>query len=312
MRADYDAALAVRQDRVVAEDNGSSRGVDVILLRPTWPRTRARSVVCRNRSGDPEGLGVLPLESESQTRSVIGGAQDTLMRLEHAVEKEVVGTHVVVEVLDMSQVRWHRCRVYVDRGAAVRGKRSLVSRAGCSYAEPLCDAGATANVRLQDVNRPAREHRAEVFEVISVFSSGDFERKRVTQCSQAVEIIGRHGLFEPRDTEFLCVKIPQPQRMLPAIGAVGINEQLRIVADRLPRRPNAAEVCLPRGAPILADLHLDARDALFHPPGQLGAQITLCVRRKAAASVDGNGVADRAEEAVERQVERAGFRIPQS
>jgi hypothetical protein len=229
MRADYDAALAVRQDRVVAEDNGSSCGIDVILLRPMWPRTRASSVVCRHRSGDPEGLGVLALESESQTRSVIGGSQGTLMRLEHAVEEEVVGTHVVVEVLDMSQVRWHRCRVYVDRGAAVRGIRSLVSRAGCSYAEPLCDAGATANVRLQYVYRPAREHGAEVLEVVSVFSGGDFERKRVTQCSQAVEVIGRYRLFEPRDAEFLCVKIPQPKRLFPAVGAVGVNEQLRIV-----------------------------------------------------------------------------------
>jgi len=116
--------------RVVAEDNGSSCRINVILLGPMWPRTRVSSVGYRHRLSDPKGFGVLPLESESQTRSVIGGSQGALMRLEHAVEEEVVGTHVVVEVLDMSQVGWHRRRVYVDRGSAVRGIRSLVSRAG--------------------------------------------------------------------------------------------------------------------------------------------------------------------------------------
>jgi len=117
----------------------------------------------------------------------------------------------------------------------------------------------------------AREHGAEVLEVVSILSGGDFERKRVTQCSQAVEIVGRYGLLEPRDTEFLCVKIPSRSacfRPYAPLASTNSSASSPMAFRAARTRLRSASHEEPR---ILPNLHLDARDALFHPPGQLGA-----------------------------------------
>ncbi len=48
------------------------------------------------------------------------------MRLDDAVEEQVLDAHVVVEVLEVPQVRRHRRRVQMDRRAAVAGERHVM------------------------------------------------------------------------------------------------------------------------------------------------------------------------------------------
>src|SRR5206468_10644086 len=82
------------------------------------------------------------------------------------------------------------------------------------------------------------------------------------------------------------------ERLLAAVGAVRVDEELRAAADRVARGLHAREV----GRGLAADLHLHARDALLDPAAELLAEEVDRVGREAAAPVDGDARALDAEE----------------
>ncbi|VBA35934.1 hypothetical protein LAUMK13_00945 [Mycobacterium innocens] len=71
------------------------------------------------------------------------------------------------------------------------------------------------------------------------------------ELAQAVEIVGADRFFEPPHVVFGEAPRPQ-QRLFAAVGAVGVDEQLDVVADGRPGRRHPAQV----GIRVATHLHL--------------------------------------------------------
>ncbi len=90
----------------------------------------------------------------------------------------------------------------------------------------------------------------------------------------------RHRLLEPGHAQ-VGERLGHRQRLLARIGAVGVDEQLGIAADRLAGGPHRAEVLVG----MAADLHLHPRDARRRPAAELLAQLLGRIRGESPAAI---------------------------
>src|SRR5437588_672877 len=108
------------------------------------------------------------------------------------------------------------------------------------------------------------------------------EQALVTHAPQPVEVVRRYRLLEPLDAELLRVD-PRPfDRFLTCERAVRVDEELRVLTDRLPRRPSAVTIA----AWLAPDLHLHPWDSLLRPTAELLLQLRVRGRREATDTVD--------------------------
>ena len=134
----------------------------------------------------------------------------------------------------------------------MRGERDVEGVAERRRTEESGDPAAPRRVGLEHVDGFRFEHPPEIHRVVAILAGGDSHARRraVAQQMQALEIVGRDGLLEPRDVgmrKCLC----KGERLLPLVGAIGIHEEFG-VSDRIARGANALDVSL-RLAP---DFHL--------------------------------------------------------
>ena len=81
---------------------------------------------------------------------------------------------------------------------------------------------------------------------------------------QAFEIVGRHRFFEPAHSQLrkgFCLR----QSLLAIVGAVGVYEELDVIADCLAGGAHPIEIILG----TCSDLHLHPTDSLSCPAAEL-------------------------------------------
>ena len=176
-------------------------------------------------------------------------------------------------------------------------------------AQQLAHAAAACDVDLQHVHRPCLEHAQEVRRVVAVLAGSNRHAggRPVSQQAQAREIVGADRLLQPADRALRGEHLGQRQRLLARVRAVGVDHQLRVLADRLARRANALRVRVR----VRAHLHLHARDPLRDPRGELLLKFLPRVWREASRSVDGHGLVSRSQHADERRVEQPRVQVPE-
>ena len=150
---------------------------------------------------------------------------------------------------------------------AVRGELERARLAERGDAQEPGDPLAAGDVGLQAVDRASLEHPLEVRQRVAVLAGSDLHPRRcpVADQAQTLEVVRADRLLEPAHIEALGGLEREPQRLLAAERAVRVDEQLRVVADRLACDLDALEVALG----FAADLHLDPRDALLDPAAEL-------------------------------------------
>src|SRR4029079_18533974 len=104
---------------------------------------------------------------------------------------------------------------------------------------------------------------------------------------------------------------PEPvspvERLLALEGAVRVDEEFDLVADRLPGGVEPLRVALG----LAGDLHLHARKALLAPAAELLTQPIERVRAKAAAAVERHRVVLSRQDVDQRQLEQARLQVPE-
>src|SRR5438105_13859783 len=173
--------------------------------------------------------------------------------------------------------------------------------------EQARNATAPRDIRLQAVDR--FDHSVEVQEDVAVLTRSDFDARGtlLTHAPQPVEVVRRYRLLEPLDAALLRVD-PRPfDRFLTCERAVRVDEELRVLTDRLPRRPRAVTIA----AWLAPDLHLHPWDSLLRPTAELLLQLRVGIRREATATVDRHLVVDRVEHGDEGLLEQPRLQIPE-
>src|SRR5207253_2289092 len=97
---------------------------------------------------------------------------------------------------------------------------------------------------------------------------------------EPVEIVGGHRLLEPAHLgagEALRLE----RRLLPGVGAVGVDEQRRSLTDRLARGPHPPRIRF-RVAP---DFHFYRRNPHFDKAAELTTKLRFVIRGEAARAV---------------------------
>ena len=104
-------------------------------------------------------------------------------------------------------------------------------------AQQLGDACATRHVSLLHVDRLGLEHPREVGQVVAVLAGRHLHAGRgaLAHSAQPREVVGRDRLLEPTYRALLGEVLRQRERLRDRVGAVGIDKQLDVGADRLPR-----------------------------------------------------------------------------
>ena len=101
-------------------------------------------------------------------------------------------------------------------------------------------------------------------------------------------------------------------RRLAGVPAVRVHEQFRRVADDLACLRDTGEIPLDRVAPRLADLDLDARDALLlDPAAELVRQLPVVVAGEPAAAVHRYRLAHRTEQPRQPYPQQPRLQVPQ-
>ena len=96
--------------------------------------------------------------------------------------------------------------------------------------------------------------------VVAVLPGGDIGVAAVPDLPQPGEVIGGDRLLEPADLMVPGQVAADPDGLLPAVSAVGVDVQFDGVTDHLPGQGHPGKVAFGAGAPGLADLDLDPRN----------------------------------------------------
>src|SRR2546423_1234090 len=164
------------------------------------------------------------------------------------------------------------------------------------------DPSAASDICLQDIYGSGVEHPSKIKNVVAVLSCGNFHSgwRAVTNQPQAIKIVRRDWLLEPRNAEFaeeLCLM----QRLFPSICAVRINVQFCFRSNRVSRHPHPFNV----SRSISANFHLYAPNSLLYPSGKLGRELTIRIRGKSAAAVNRNALMHLSEKSHQGNVQQS-------
>ena len=124
---------------------------------------------------------------------------------------------------------------------------------------------------------------AEADEPEPVFSGGNLHNRRssIPQQPQTSQIVRGYGLFKPFHVQFGKF-LSLSQGLLPAIGSVGIHEQLRIGPDGFASLTNSFQV----QTRIASNFHLHPRDTLFDPIVELSLQLIGRIGRETTTAIN--------------------------
>ncbi len=253
------------------------------------------------------GVGVFEVDAQTWTRQV--GVHCSVDRSSESVEQHLFDPDVVVEVFDVPQGLDGTGEMEVGGGSAVGGERDGVGRSEGGDGEEAGDAAAAGGVGLEDVDGLGVEHGAEVEAAPAVLAGGDVHAggPLVAKEVEAREVVGADGLFEPGDAELGMEAVGEAEGLLFGVGAVGIDEQLGLVADGFAGGADAVRIFFGVGA----DFDFDAGDAVLDPALELLGELGVGVGGESAGAVDGCGVARLAEEMDERLAEEFGLEVPE-
>jgi len=165
------------------------------------------------------------------------------------------------------------------------GERETEGLAKCVRLQKAGDARASCGVGLQHVYRAVFQHAAKIRRVVSIFAGGNLHpgRTAVAHQPQACQIVGRYRLLEPGDVEGAKFS-GLAERLLAAVGTVGVYHQADAIADCLSRDANASKIVFR----MRADLHLDCPEPVRRPAAKLRLQLFSGARRESAAPVNRN------------------------
>ena len=113
------------------------------------------------------------LQLEPVAGAVEVGPQCPAVGLGHAVEQHRLDARVVVEVLEVLELRGGAQRVNVERRRGVSGQAQRARTAERTHAHQLGDPSAAGHVGLEHVHGARLEHPLEVREVVAVLARGD-------------------------------------------------------------------------------------------------------------------------------------------
>ena len=179
------------------------------------------------------------------------------------------------------------------------------------HTQPLGESPAPGDVGLQAVDGARRAHALEVGDVEAILAGSHVAAHALAHNPQAVEVVGRDGLLQPRDAERL-EPLGQAHGLLGRVGAVGVHVELGFVADGAPSDTNPLDVAALAASPRCAHLHLDPGNAVVvDPSAELALELLVGQRREPAASVRGDLVVDLSEESGEGDAQHAGLEVPQ-
>src|SRR5579875_252884 len=258
---------------------------------------------------DGEPLRITALELEAVAGAGEVGAQRPAARLQHPVEQKRLNSRVIMEVLEMAKAPHRAASMGVNRWAAVRGELKRTTLAQRRHAQEAGDPLAAGHIRLQAADRPRREHPLEVVKLVAVLASGDVHPRgrTIPQPSQPLKIIGGDRLLKPADVVLLRKALRKPERLRTLERTVGIDVELHVRADRLPRHAHAVKIA----TRLAADLHLHPRDALRHPAHELLAKPLTGEGAKTAGAVHRYALAGSVKQRRERQLKQPRLQIPQ-
>ena len=160
----------------------------------------------------------------------------------HAVEQQLLDPDVVVEVLEVDELR--------ERGAPGAGG-STVRSAATAAAPRARHSASTRSSSVIPAQRvtsacststaPAASIALEVGQLVAVLAGGDRHPagRPVAQQPQALEVVGGDRLLEPAHVRLAAEALGELERLLARVGAVRVDEQLGVRADRRARRADA-------------------------------------------------------------------------
>src|SRR5579885_372747 len=218
-------------------------------------------------------IGAAEFEAEAVARET--GAEKAVVGLDETVEEDALDALMIVEILKIARGACDAAEVHVNGRRGMRRERDGAREAlGIDIDEPG-DAAAACGIRLENVDGFRIEHAAKVEGIVSVFAGGDIHSGGavIANQPQAFQIIRTDGLFEAADVELLLETAGKSQRLLAAVGAVGVNEEGGMVSDGLASDTDAVEIA----AGLPPDFHFHHGEASVCPAAELVAQLLVGV-----------------------------------
>src|SRR5579883_904733 len=218
-------------------------------------------------------IGAAEFEAEAVARET--GAEKAVVGLDETVEEDALDALMIVEIFKIARGACDAAEVHVNGRRGMRRERDGAREAlGIDIDEPG-DAAAACGIRLENVDGFRIEHAAKVEGIVSVFAGGDIHSGGavIANQPQAFQIIRTDGLFEAADVELLLETAGKSQRLLAAVGAVGVNEEGGMVSDGLASDTDAVEIA----AGLPPDFHFHHGEAFVCPAAELVAQLLVGV-----------------------------------
>jgi hypothetical protein len=154
----------------------------------------------------------------------------------------------------------------------VRRKRDVVRFAERGRLKKSRDTAAAGCVCLQYIHSPCLQHATKIAGIVTILTSRDVHARwtSIAEQPQSREVIGRYGLFEPTNIQ-ICELLSLVERLLSAVSAVGVDEELDFRTDCGSRDSDSSYII----CDITADLHLDPHNPLLYPPAELLLQLLV-------------------------------------
>jgi hypothetical protein len=128
---------------------------------------------------------------------------------------------------------------------------------------------------------------------------------------QARDVVSQHRLFEPTDVQRL-ERLGKPDGLLGVVAIVGVDVYRRFVAQRLAYRCDPSDILVLGAAEVPTYLHLRALEPFFSERALLTNELFGRVVCPAAGTVDRHALVCRAEQPVQRDLQRLRLDIPDS
>src|SRR5262249_4387653 len=130
------------------------------------------------------------------------------------------------------------------------------------------DPAGSADIGLQYVDRPLGEERAKTPTGELRLAPGDRNTKRGLHLFVALQVLGRHGLLEPGNTELLDLPA-EADCAGRVIGVIGVDHDCDLIPNGAPYLSAKSDVVVDAEA----ELELDRRKAFIRALSRLVAQI---------------------------------------
>ena len=232
--------------------------------------------------------------------------RDFQLLFEHLAVHRIDRARVVFEYQTVGN---RRNQVDVDLLLAVRRDGQIVRRRHRRHFHELGYAAHNQRVRLDDCGAAIVNQVAEAVACVLVLARRYWDRCGAADEAMSLVVVRVHRLLEPEDIVLLRLA-RQLNRLIVAVRAVGIHQQLDIWADRLAHGSDSLHILVDRRA---ANLHLHGVGTHLHGRLHLGGELVqpLALFVVAARDIDGDAVCICAEQLVDGCVGRLALDVPE-